>query len=132
MLAVGVHPAQVADRDGAYLLLAGLAERLPRLAKVWVDAADQRPCATWITATLGWAGEVVRAPSGPDLDRPGQEPPSRPAGFQALSRHWVVQRTFAWLGWQLRLSFDNETLPETEEAWIYLAMPRLMIVRLVR
>jgi hypothetical protein len=36
LLAVVVHPADVADRNGARLLLAGL-------AKVWVDAATRAP-----------------------------------------------------------------------------------------
>ena len=60
LLQVRVHPADVQDRDGAKLLLAGLAERFPRLAMVWVDGACQGPCATWITETPGWAVTVVR------------------------------------------------------------------------
>ena len=42
LLATRVHPANVSDRDGARLLLAGLegtAPRFPRLTKLWVDAA---------------------------------------------------------------------------------------------
>ncbi len=45
-------------------------------------------------------------------------------------RRWVVERTFAWLGRSRRLSKDYEALPETEEAWIYVAMSRLMVARL--
>ncbi len=55
-----------------------------------------------------------------------------PSGFQVLPRRWVVERTFAWLGRYRRLSKDDEVLPETEEAWISMAMTRLMTVRLVR
>jgi putative transposase len=132
LLKVSVHPADVADRDGAKLLLANLAASCPRVAKVWVDAAYQGPCAAWITETLGWAVEVVRKPPARVWVGPGQEPPERPAGFQVLPRRWVVERTFAWLGRQRRLSKDYEVLPETEEAWIYLAMSRLMTVRLAR
>jgi putative transposase len=132
LLKVRVHAADVADRDGAPLLLAGLADRFPRLAKVWVDAAYQGPCATWISNTLGWAVEIVRKAPKRIWWPADQEPPERPAGFQVLPRRWVVERTFAWLGRQRRLSKDYETLPETEEAWIYLAMSRLMTVRLAR
>jgi len=132
VLMVVVHPANIQDRDGAKLLLAGLGERFPRLAKVWVDAAYQGPCATWIAETLGWAVEVVRKAPARVWVGPDQEPPERPAGFQVLPRRWVVERTFAWLGRHRRLSKDYEVLPETEEAWIYLAMSRLMTVRLAR
>jgi len=42
----------------------------------------------------------------------------------------VVERTFAWLGRNRRLSKDYEPLCETTETWIYLAMTRLMLRRL--
>ena len=127
-----VHPADVQDRDGAKLLLAEVGERFPRLAKVWVDAAYQGLCATWITATLGWAVEIVRKPRGWIRVTADQEPAAMPSGFQVLPRRWVVERTFAWLGRHRRLSKEYEVLPETDEAWIYLAMSRLMTVRLAR
>jgi putative transposase len=41
-----------------------------------------------------------------------------------------VERTFAWLTRCRRLTVDYEGLPESSEAWIYLAMIRLMIRRL--
>lgn len=59
-----------------------------------------------------------------------QELPPYPAGFQVLPRRWVVERTFAWLGRYRRLSKDYEGLPQTTEAWCYLAMGRLMAARL--
>ena len=51
---------------------------------------------------------------------------------QVLPRRWVVELTCAWLGRNRRLSKDYEELPCTEEAWIYLAMIRLMLARLTR
>ena len=64
----------------------------------------------------------------------GQEPPALeiPAGFQVLTRRWVVERTFGWLRRNRRLSKDYEFLPETEEAFIYLGMMRLMLRRLAK
>ena len=130
LLAVHVHPADVADRDGAQTLLAPLGARFPRLAHLWVDAAYQGHCATWITETLGWAVEVVRKARRWVRWPADSEPPPLPSGFQVLPRRWVVERTFAWLGRYRRLSKDYEALPATEEAWIYLAMSRLMVARL--
>ena len=53
-------------------------------------------------------------------------------GFHVLSRRWVVERTFAWLLLNRRLSREYERLCATSETWIYLAMIRLMLRRLVR
>jgi putative transposase len=47
-----------------------------------------------------------------------------------LPRRWVVERTFAWLGTWRRLAKDDELLPSSEEAWISLAMIRIMLRRL--
>lgn len=40
LLRVVVHPANVQDRDGGRLVLAGLGERFPRLTHLWADGAD--------------------------------------------------------------------------------------------
>lgn len=125
-----VHAADIADRDGARLLLAGPAARFPRLQHLWADAAYQGPCVTWIEEILGWTVEVVRKPRRAGRYPAGVEPPPRPIGFQVLPRRWVVERTFGWLGRNRRLSKDYELLPATGEAWMYLAMSHLMVRRL--
>ncbi|MBF0155323.1 MAG: transposase, partial [Magnetococcales bacterium] len=53
-------------------------------------------------------------------------------GFKVLPRRWVVERTFAWLNVNRRLSKDYERLTETSESMIYAAMIRLMVKRLAR
>ncbi len=53
-----------------------------------------------------------------------------PKGFRVLPRRWVVERTFSWLGQNRRLSKDYEKLCETSEAFIHVAMIRLMVRRL--
>ena len=49
-----------------------------------------------------------------------------------LPRRWVVERTFSWLGQNRRMSKDYERLVETSEAFVYVAMSRLMLKRLAR
>jgi len=132
LLAVRVHPADIADRDGARELLAPLVGRFPRLAHLWVDAGYRGAFIEWATATLGWTVEVVAKPRRWLRVPEGEEPPPLPAGFPVLPRRWVVERSFAWLGRNRRLSKDYEQLPETEEAWVYAAMARLMARRLAQ
>src|SRR5258708_6661846 len=68
--------------------------------------------------------------SGRSWVAPGQEPPTIPSGFHLLKWRWIVERTFAWLCTWRRLAKDYEVLPSSEEAWIYVAMIRLMLRRL--
>lgn len=41
--------------------------------------------------------------------------PEAKHGFGLLPRRWVVERTFAWIGRNRRLSRDYEFLPTTSE-----------------
>lgn len=134
VLKVVVHPADIQDRDGGLLVLTDL-PALPRLRHLWVDAGYRGRFVDWVDATLHWSVAVVQHwwSGVRDVWVPqGAEPPPIPSGFQVLPRRWVVERTFAWLGRYRRLSKDYEALPATEEAWIELAMIRLMLVRLAR
>ena len=55
-----------------------------------------------------------------------------PKGFQVLPRRWVVERTFSWIDQNRRMIKDYERLTATSEAFIYVAMSRLMVKRLAR
>jgi transposase len=90
------------------------------------------------TAQFGWEVEVVEHPwsglhgvwASKEADIDWEQ--IRPRGFRVLKRRWVVERTLAWLSTWRRLSKAYEVLPCSEEAWIYVAMMRLMLRRLAR
>lgn len=99
---------------------------------MWVDAAYQGRCAYWITDILSCAVEVVRTLRRWLRGPADQDLPPLTTGFQELPRRRVAKRTFAWPKLYRRMSKDYQVLPETEEAWVYLAMSCQMTVRLAR
>lgn len=105
VLKVMVHPADFQDREGAQWLLLSLQTSLPRLELIWADNAYLGPLQTWVWKTFGWRLEIVQKPGGPgSWMKEEQEPPTRTPGFQVLPRRWVVERTFAWIGRNRRMS----------------------------
>ncbi len=55
-----------------------------------------------------------------------------PRVAQCHLRCWVVERIFGWLGRSRRLSRDYERKAEVAEAFVYLAMCRLMLYRWIK
>jgi transposase len=132
LLTVVVHPADVSDRDGAKQVLAKITTTYPRLERIWADMGYQGALVEWVRTELGCVLDVVRRPPTREWVR-ADAPVAAPAGradFTVLPRRWVVERTFAWIGRNRRLSKDYEALEATEEAWIHLAMSRVMLNRL--
>jgi putative transposase len=135
LLAVDVHAANIADRDGAGRVLADLPMRFPRIRKLWTDSGYNGRFRQWASEHLPWQIEMVKhwwTGARGVWTKQGQEPRAIPTGFHVLPRRWVVERTFAWLGHNRRLSKEYEYLPQTSETMIYLAMSRLMLRRLTR
>jgi putative transposase len=147
VLKAKIHNAKVPDQDGLKLLLKAARDRLGRLSHLWVDAGYQGRGKEWVEQELGLSVEVVHRTPKPipekivriwaeEWAKEGREIdwqklfPRR--GFEILPRRWVVERTFAWLGQNRRMSKDYERLCATGEAFIYAAMSRLMVRRLVR
>jgi putative transposase len=134
LLKARVHPADLHDRSGAPLLLAGLDAEFPRLALLWADTAYQGLKA-WLRETLGWWLTISKhrwtGLRGVWL-APGQVPPEIPRGFHVLKRRWVVERTFAWIGRNRRLSRDYERLIQTSEMLLYASMARVTLRRLAK
>jgi len=134
LLNVVVHPANLQDREGARLVLVGLQRRFPRLRHLWTDQGYTGKLLDWIKQELGWSVEVVeRSPRRGFIVTPDHQfqrvvlPPQ----FESLPRRWVVERSFAWIGRNRRMSKDYEALPASSEAMVYLTMIRLMLKRLV-
>jgi putative transposase len=50
--------------------------------------------------------------------------------FKILRRRWIVERTFGRLMKQRRLVRDYEVTDGSAEAWVYIAMIRIMLRRL--
>ncbi len=54
----------------------------------------------------------------------------RQRAFQITGLTWIVERTFAWLGRNRRLSKDYEYMVQTSETLIDIAATRIMLNRL--
>ena len=110
-----VHAANVADVTASRMLLAEASLTQPTIELVWADQGYRgerlQQVATGCELTL----EVVQR---------------QHQGFEVLPRRWVVERTFARLGKQRRLSKDYERLPEVSETVVQVAMIPLMLNRL--
>ncbi|GGU69255.1 hypothetical protein GCM10010259_68850 [Streptomyces daghestanicus] len=61
----------------------------------------------------------------------GALPPAAPL-LPVVPRHWVVERTLAWLGRCRRLSKDDEYPSACSENAVYLTMVMLLVRRLAR
>jgi putative transposase len=122
VLAAVVHSAGIQDRDGAKPVLEKLVGRFPRLKKILADGIYNGDIADWAKKLGGWILElVVRDPDEPEEEK---------KKFKVLKWRWIVERTFAWVGRNRRMSKDYEGSEESSESWIYLAMIHLMLRRL--
>jgi putative transposase len=149
VLKVKLHSAKVMDWDGIKTLLQRADEQFPRLKHLWVDAGYRREDKgkEWVEKTFGWSVDLVERPKKPApkevlmawaeqwlhegvvVDWEKLMPPK---GFVVLPRRWVVERSFAWICHNRRMSKDYERLCASGEAFVYAAMSRLMVRRLAR
>ena len=121
LLAVKVVAGSVPEREGAKQLLQQVhqeRQRLPRLTRIWVDGGFAgEDFLHWVMDTFRWILDVVLRPEGSQ-------------GFVLLPKRWTVERTYGWWHWCRRLNLDYERNPASSEAFIHLAMIRLMLRRL--
>jgi putative transposase len=116
-ISVYVSPADRHDTQGARRLLAGLKYFVPRLKKIWADAAYRGQELTDRCKAQGdWDLAVVERTPGV-------------RGFAVLPKRWIVERTFGWLSANRRMSKDYERKVQTSETLIKVVMIRLLIAR---
>ena len=117
LLAVVVTAASVSENEGARLVFRRLRGCAKKLRLIWVDGGYKAGLFTWVKERFHFRlQQVLRC--------------DEQKGFVVLPRRWVVERTFSWLNNYRRLSKDYEALTDTSEAFIYVAMTRLMLRRL--
>jgi transposase len=114
--ALFVTAADVQDRAGGVPLIRALREVVKYIQMVWVDSHfDTAIRYAWVQ--WGWPGEVVRRIRNR-------------VGFAVLPKRWIVERTFGWLNRYRRLAKDYERTIASSEAFVKIAMIRLMLRRL--
>jgi len=116
LLAVLVNPANTSDAAGAIELMARVRGVLVRLGIVYADGGYAYDSVANACRSVNNARLMVVKRTDP--------------GFKVLPKRWIVERTLAWLGRNRRLSKDYEQLPHVSEAFVKMAMVRLMIARL--
>lgn len=149
VLKAKVHSAKVMDHEGIKPLLRRAGAEFPSLQHLWLDAGyrGEDKGKDWVEKVLGWTVEMVERPRKPASKETLMKWAGRwlhegvavdwekllpPKGFVALPRRWVVERSFAWISQNRRMSKDYERLCSTSEAFVYAAMTRLMLRRLAR
>lgn len=117
-IASHVSPADVHGTVGARQLLAGLAVFVPRLTRIWADAAYRgKELAEW----------CQRQGKGLDLEIAEREPGTR--GFSVQPSRWVVERGFAWLLRHHRPAKDYKRKIQTSKTLIEIAAMCLLLRR---
>jgi putative transposase len=119
LIDVVVHSADIQDRDGAKLVLQRLASSLSRVRLIWADGGYRGKLLTWVGNLRTRPRITMRVVE--------KEPGVR--GFAVLPRRWVIERTNAWLVACRRLAREYERCTKNTEAFIRLAMIRLLIRR---
>jgi len=116
LIACRVEPADISDRRAAAQLLGGLGALFPNIRTVIADAGHQsRKLARHLLQQDGWKLQIVKR---------------RQRAFKITGLTWIVERSFAWLGRNRRLSKDYEYSVQTSETLIHIAATRLILNRL--
>ncbi len=131
-----VGAANENDRDGVKLALINMNSKYTNVTKMWADMGYvSSELKAYIKENYNIDFEIVKRPPcrfWVHKDTPPELIPVTEHGFKVEPRRWVVERTFAWLSRNRRLSKEYEYLTTSTENLIYLAMSRLMLRRCYR
>lgn len=114
ILAVIVHNANQHDSKGAVQLLKELFDqKYNRLIKIIGDKAYRGEIHKIAAVLYGWIIEVFELP--------------QIKKFVVIPQRWKVERNFAWLNWDRRLSKDYECETDSAAAFVYISNIRRLI-----
>jgi putative transposase len=115
ILAIVIHPANIHDSKAAIDVLRALKDKyINGITKIFADGGYQGDTLfDWAKQTMGWIIEIVKR--------------SETGKFKVLPKRWIVERTFAWISFQRRMSKDYERNAESSQAFVQLSMVRVML-----
>ena len=109
-------------------------KKYDNLKKMWADMGYQgENLQNEIKEEYNIELEIVKRPRcrfWVPKDTPLDQLPNIEPGFKIQPRRWVVERTFAWLGRNRKLSKEYDLLSSSTENIIYLAMSKLLLNRI--
>lgn len=86
-----------------------------RPSKVFADGGYTGFLIDWAQKMFGYDVEVVKR--------------NELHAFKVLPKRWIVERSFAWMGWSRRLSKDYELKPSSSEAMIWISFTHTLLKR---
>lgn len=115
-----IHTADIQDRDGAPLVLAGIVKPFPWLRHVFADGGYAGDKLKDALRRIGkWTIDIIKRSDTAQ-------------GFEVLPRRWVVERTLAWLNRNRRLAKDFEQTIASATTWCFIASVQIFIRRIAR
>lgn len=115
ILCVVVHSAGIQDRNGALGVIEKLKQSWKKIIKIFADSGYNGTLIQKVKESCGYILEIVKKAENKT--------------FKVLPKRWIVERTFAWLDTNRRMSKDYERYTCNSETMVQLAAIRIMIKR---
>jgi putative transposase len=128
-----VGPANENDREGIKFALDNIKMKYNTILKILADMGYQgHNLKEFIKHNYKIDLEIIKRPPTRFWvrnDMPVESLPTVETGFKIQPKRWIVERTFAWLNRNRRLSKEYDLLTKSSENFIYLAMSKLILKR---